>query len=142
MAAGEDEPQPVVLDRAGRLGRAVVVHHQGRLVLGVALGLATEPVDRLAGGRGGEPSAGVGRYAVSWPSLRGRSESLGRGFLGQVEVAEAAREAGDHPRPLLLVDAGDRLRDGGLGHGSIRACTDSSVRKGRTSTVPRQAFDP
>ena len=142
VAAGEDQSEPVVLDRAGRLGRGVVVHDSGRLVLGVALRLATQPIDCLAGCGGGEPTARIGRYALTRPPLCGRCERLGRRFLGDVEVPETAREVGDHPRPLLMVGTGDRLLDGGTGHGFSGTRTDFSVRKGRTSTVPRHAFDP
>ena len=72
VAAGEDQPEPVVLDRAGRLVGGVVVDHQGRLVLGVALGLAADPVDGPVAGGGGQPAARVGRHAVDAASARRR----------------------------------------------------------------------
>jgi hypothetical protein len=91
-------------DRAGRLGRGVVVQHPGRLVLGVAFGLATEPVDRLAGCGGGEPSAGIGWYAVARPSLHRDAERLGRTVEVQsqslVEEDEAYPEALTHDPAL------------------------------------------
>src|SRR2546423_14565237 len=70
----------------------------------------------------------MGGCASAGPPPRGRHERLGRRFLGDVEVAETAREAGDHPRPLLGGGTGDRLLDGGTGHGFSNGWTDSSVR--------------
>ena len=52
-------------------------------------------------GLGGTPSAGH--------RSDGGRERLGRRLLGDVEVAEAPGQGGDHPRPLLVVGAGDRL---------------------------------
>ncbi len=142
VAAGEDQPQPVVLHRPGGDGRAVVAQPVCRLLLHVAAGLASQPVDGSARGGGGEPAAGVGRYAVPGPPLDRRDPGVGRRLLGEVEVTEAACERGDDPRPLLAVGAGDRLVDRGYRHPSSISCTDSSVWKGRTSTLPRQALDP
>jgi len=45
VTAGEDQPEPVVLDGADRLGRVDVVQHPGLLLLVVALVLAPDPVD-------------------------------------------------------------------------------------------------
>src|SRR4029453_17473014 len=60
VTAGEDQPEPVVVDGAERLGRIVVVHYPSLLVLVVALVLASDPIDGLAVGGGGQPGAGVG----------------------------------------------------------------------------------
>ena len=116
-----------------RLGRVVVVQHLRLLLLVVALALAPDPVDGLAVGGGGQPGAGVGRYAVGRPPLDGGRERLGRRLLGDVEVAEAPGQGGDHPRPLLVVGPGDRLAD--VDH-------VTPTRNGRTSTLRLQAFDP
>ena len=56
-------------------------------------------------------------------------------------VSHQAGESGDHPGPLVAVGPGDRLVDG-VGHGSSSALKDSSVWKGRTSTLPRHALEP
>ncbi len=72
---------------------------------------------------------GFGGYAVARPPRDGGRERLGRRFLGDVEVAEAAREVGNHPCPLLVVGTGDRLPDSETGHGSDRARTGSVVGK-------------
>lgn len=111
------------------------------LVFGVALGLATQPVDGLAVCGGGEPAAGIGWYAVAWPSLHRRDERLSGCFLGDVEVAESAHETGEYPRPLLVVGTGDRLFHGETCHGSSSAGTDRSVWEGCTLVLPLHAFD-
>jgi hypothetical protein len=53
VTAGEDQPEPLVVDGAGRLER-VVVPHLSLLLLVIALVLASDPVDRLAVGGGFE----------------------------------------------------------------------------------------
>src|SRR6266542_895005 len=133
VTAGEDQPEPLVVDGAERLGRVVVVHHLSLLLLVVALVLAPDPVDGLAVGGGGQPGAGVGGYAVGRPSLDGGRERLGRRLLGDVEVTEMPGQGGDHPRPLLVVGLGDRLPD--VDHADL-------PRNGRTSTFRLQCFDP
>ncbi len=149
VAAGEHQPEPVVVDRTRGRGVVVLGEHVCRLVLGVAMRLAAQSVDGLARGGGGQPAAGVGRYAVDRPPLDRGDERLGRCVLGDVEVPEAAGETGDHPRPLVPVRAGDRLLGlvsglvaGKAGHGSSSALKDSSVWNGRTSTLPRHALEP
>src|SRR6185437_16070927 len=107
VTAGEDEPEPLVIDDAQRLGR-VVVHQLSLLLLVVALALAPDPVDGLAAGGGGQPGAGAGGHAVGRPPLHGGRERLGRRFLGGVEVTEAPGQGGDDARPLLAVRPADR----------------------------------
>src|SRR5215472_12035508 len=131
VTAGEDQPEPLVVDGAGRLGRVVVVQQPGLLLLVIALVLAPDPVDGLAVGGGGQPGAGIGGYAVGRPPLNGGRERLGRRLLGDVEVTETPGQGGDHPGPLLVVRLGNRLPDAGPAH-----------RNGRTSTFRLQAFDP
>ena len=111
VTAREDEPEPVILDGAERLGRAVVVRHLRLPLLVVALVLAPDPVDGLAVGGGGQPGARVRGDAVGRPTGDGGRERLGRGLLGDVEVAEPPGQVGDHPRPVLVVGLGDRLPD-------------------------------
>src|SRR5690606_7654619 len=127
-------------------------------VLLVAAGLPAKAVESLAGGGGREPRAGIRRDAVVRPAFDGGRERLGGGILRRVEVTETPGQGGDHPGPILAVSLGDRLLDDGfvtcdrgrprlavaaqLGHDSSIAWKDSSVWKGRTSTLPRQAFEP
>ena len=120
VATGEDQPEPVVLDDAGRFVGAVVSNHECRLVLGVAMGLAPNPVDRAVAGGRGEPAAGVRRYAVPGPALDRGQERLPGRLLGDVDVAEAADQGGDDPAVLLAIDPLDR--GGGIGrdHPAVR----------------------
>ena len=122
VTAGEDEAEPVVVDGAERLGR-VGQQHQRLLVLVRAPGLAPETVDGLAVGGGGQPGAGVGRYAVDRPALDGGRERVCGHLLGDVEITEAPGEGRNHPGPFLAVGPGDRRTDIDLAH-----------RNGRTST--------
>ncbi len=111
MTAGEDQPEPVVVDGAEGLGRSGVDQHVSLVLLLVAFVLAPNSIDGLAIGGGGQPGARVGRHAVHRPPLDGGRERLGRGILGDVEVTETPGQAGDHPRPLFVVRLGDRLPD-------------------------------
>src|SRR5581483_1902642 len=110
VTAGEDQPEPVVVDDAGRFGRVVVVIQQlGVLVLARALVLAPDPVDGLAVGGGGQPGAGIGGNTVGRPPLDGGGERLGRRLLGDVEVTETLGQGRDDPGPFVTVCLGDRL---------------------------------
>ena len=111
VAAGEDQFESLVVDGAGRPGQVFGVQQVSLPLLVAALVLASDAVDGLAVGGGGQPGAGVGRYAVDGPPLHGAGERLGRRLLGDVEVAEAPGQGGDQPRPLLVVRAGDRRPD-------------------------------
>jgi hypothetical protein len=93
LAAGEDQPEPLVVDDADRLGRFVVVQQLSLLLLAVAFVLAPDPVDGHASGGGGQPAAGVGGYAAGRPPPDGGRERLGRRFLGDVEVTERLARA-------------------------------------------------
>ncbi len=78
-------------------------------MLVIAKGLTTQAIDRLARRGGGEPPPGVGRDAVPGPFLQRGDVGLGRRVLGDVEIAEAACQAGDDRRPRLAVGEGDGL---------------------------------
>ena len=140
VAAGEDQPQPVVLEQAGRLVRCVVGDHQGRLVLGVAVGLAADLVDGAVAGRRGQPAAGVGRDAVDGPLLDRGEERLGGRVLGDVDAAEATDERGDDPAVLLAVDPLDRLlRVHRVGGGHALRCRPGT---GGPRPCPRRPWSP
>ncbi|GAA1597140.1 hypothetical protein GCM10009789_58850 [Kribbella sancticallisti] len=111
MTAGEDQPEPVVVDGAERLGRVIGGQQLSLLLLVVALALTPDPVDGLAVGGGRQPGAGVGGYAVGRPPLDGDRDRLGGCLLGDVQVTEPPGQGGDNPRPLLVVDTGDRRPD-------------------------------
>src|SRR5690606_9646949 len=128
MAADEDQPQPVIVDRAGRFRWAGVVHQQSLLVLVLALVLAAHSVDRLAVGGGVEPCAGAGRDTVGGPACDGCFECFGRRVLGDLEITEASGKARDHTGPLVTVCP----RDLGL---------DVAHANGRTSILRSQICD-
>ena len=109
MTAGEEKSQPVVVDRA-EWGGSVDIHHEQRLpVLVVTFVLATDAVDRLAIRGHRDPGARVRRHTVRRPAFHRGCECLGSGLLGDIEIAESFGQRGDHPRPLVLVGAGDRV---------------------------------
>ncbi|MGW4957464.1 hypothetical protein ACWEPL_09540 [Nonomuraea sp. NPDC004186] len=82
IVTGEDQPEPVVVDGADRLGRGVVVGHLSLLALVVVL----DPVDGLAVGGGGRPGARVGGR----PSAGHRSTAV-------VNASPAASSATEAP---------------------------------------------
>ena len=121
MAAGEDELEPLVGDRRlVHLG----LHGFGYLQqagLRRERAIAADAVDRAVSRRGHQPGVRVRGRPVSRPALGGDRERLLGGFLGEVEVAEEADQAGEDAAPLLTEDL---LEDGY--HSTI----------GRTSTAP------
>ncbi len=109
MAAGEDEPQSIVLDRL--FGRARGIAESSDPVRSTTV--SYEPpiraplshrVDALEARRGDEPGARVLRHAVAWPLLDGRRERLLHRFLGAVEVAEQPDQRGEHAARFVAVD--------------------------------------
>jgi hypothetical protein len=117
VAAGEDEPEPVIADAvvagrrevpAGRLGRL----QQRRLAqLGGLVRAAAEHVDRTVAGGGGQPGAGAGGHAVAFPRLQGAGERVLRALLGQVPVAGDRDQGGDDLAPLGREGGADRCLD-------------------------------
>ena len=94
MAAGEDEPEPVVLDRL-----IVRSHHLlglsreplGDLVArGIEAGIPADAVDRLEAAGGHQPRPRVPWHAVARPLLGGSDEGVVERFLGALEIAEKA----------------------------------------------------
>lgn len=118
MAAGEDEPEPVVLDPAVFAVSTVdgcwfVRDRQPRRFPEFARsrGGAPDPVDGTVAGGGGEPCSGVLGHAVARPGAHGERECVLGAFLGQVPVAGDADEGGHDGAPLVA----ERLRDRGFG---------------------------
>ena len=141
VAAGEHQPQPVVLDGAGRFGRRVVVHAGHLRVLLLAPLLATDPVERLVAGHRGQPAARVGRQALDGPALGGDDQRLAGGVLGQVEVTETTGQAGHHTAVLGAED-GRELCSRVVSRAARRRGVAHSDWNGRTSTAPMHAADP
>ena len=105
VAAGEDERQPVVGDRAHvvLLGRQLL---EACEQLGLLLedALAPDAVDRAVARRGDDPGSGIARHAVARPALERRGEGVLHRVLGELEVAEDAGEDRDRMAPLLAED--------------------------------------
>lgn len=98
VAAGEDEPQPVVA-HGSDLHRVVAHVQEGRLHVSVgAGGLLTQPVDRLAPGRRDDPAHRAGWDAVRGPALHGSDERVLHGLLGDVEVVPVTSSGTAEPR--------------------------------------------
>ncbi len=113
MAAGEDQPQPVVLDplvlpRRGILGLGVEPRGELRL-RGVEAGAAADAVDGLEAAGRNQPRPGVGGHAIPRPLLERRREGIVQRVLGEVEVAEHADEGGEDAARVGAVDRVHRL---------------------------------
>jgi hypothetical protein len=66
--------------------------------------IAADAVDRAVARRGDQPGARVGGRSFARPALGGDRERFLGGFLGEVEVAEEADQAGEDAAPLVAED--------------------------------------
>jgi hypothetical protein len=111
MAAGEDQPQPVVLQElvvlVGGVGGLVVEPGRQLAKGGVEPGPPPQPVDGLEAAGRDQPGARVGRQAVARPLRQRRRERVLERLLGQVEVAEHPDQGGQDPARLGPVEALD-----------------------------------
>jgi hypothetical protein len=117
VAAGEDQPQPIVGDRLGRGGARGLL---ARLVGDdrPQLDPSADRVDGLVAGDLHQPAARLGGRAVG-PRRRRRRERLLHRLLGEVEVAVAhAQRRRQHARAL----GAERGLDRG-GHGALASLT-------------------
>ena len=104
MAAGEDQLQPLV--GKGSLLH-LVLHGLGHVEQAFLCGerpIASEAVDRAVAGGDRQPGAWVGRRPVPGPALGRDRERLLRRFLGEIDVAEKADQAGEDAAPLVPKD--------------------------------------
>ena len=93
-AAGEDQPQTIVVHRAD-LCRLVDRVNEMRLLVPIdARGLATQPIDRPIAGSRDDPPGRAGRQAGLRPPLDGDRERFLDRLFGNVDVAEDADQAG------------------------------------------------
>src|SRR4051812_26462557 len=128
MAAGEDHAEALVRDRVHVL---LLVRRQlgepgQQLRLARERLFAADAVDRAVARRGEDPGTGIRRCPVTGPARdRGRERLLQR-VLGDVEIAEDARQDRERPSPLLAEDR--------LDYGCIASCGIGNT--GRTSTAP------
>ena len=136
MAAREHEAEPLVGYRRVALG---LDRAPQRLELhGLALALArhppaAQPVDGAIARRADDPGTRVVWQAVARPALQRRGERVLDDLLGEVEVADAAREDSDGPPEPLPVEPADRLALQRRRRAHICAT-------GRTSIAPKRAL--
>ena len=110
MAAGEDEPQPVVGDPSASSALVVLRLEQQR-ELRLQRAPAAQEVEREAARDRREPRAGARGDAVARPGLERADVGVLHRLLGGVEVARHAHRRGEHVGPLAPVRVGDRLLD-------------------------------
>jgi hypothetical protein len=107
VAAGEDEPQPVVLDALFFPRRGVIdgsLESLGGVVQRLESRAPADAVDGLETPGRHQPRPGIGRDAVVRPLLERRAEGLVQRLLGEVEVAEQADQGGEDAARLGAVE--------------------------------------
>ena len=136
MAAREHQAEPLVRDRGVALGLDRAPQRLGLNGLPLALRRhppAAQAVDRPVARRTDDPGARVVREAVPRPALHRRGERVLDDLLGEIEIADAAREDTDGPAEPLPVEPADGLTLQRRRRAHICAM-------GRTSTVPKRAL--
>ena len=105
MAAGEDQLQPLVGKRpSSSISSSTASGTSSRRVFAASVrSRRRRSIARLRAVID-QPGAGIGRRAVARPALGGDREGLLSGFLGEVEVAEEADQAGEDAAPLVAED--------------------------------------
>src|SRR6266536_460189 len=108
MAAREDELESLVRDR-----RLVHLVLRGRRQveqpeLRGERSIAADAVDRAVAGGGHQPRSRAGGHPRAGPAVGRDRERLLGGFLGEVEVAEEADQAGEDATPLVAEDLFER----------------------------------
>ena len=110
MAAREDELEPLVRDR--RLVHLVLhrFRHLEQAGLRQERAIAADPVDCPVARSRDQPGARVLGCPVAGPSFGRDCERLLSSFLGEVEVAEEADQAGEDTAPLVAEDLLERCQ--------------------------------
>ena len=112
MAAGEDQPEPIVRDLAGlqlvRIDHAVAWRRRQRLQLGRVAGASSQPVDCLVAGGLDDPGARMFGHAGLRPLGDRGGKCLLRDVFGQVEVAQHPDQRGNDPAPVGPVQGLDQ----------------------------------
>jgi hypothetical protein len=112
VTAGEDQPQPVILNAAVVTTRLVRGGQHGDLLQfgGPSRG-AAQLVHGAMARRRDEPRAGVAGNAVAGPAFQRPRDGVLRTLLGEVPVTRRRDQGRDDPAPFLTKDAGDRGLD-------------------------------
>ena len=100
MAAGEDQPQPIVLnilvDLRG-VGLGNLFESAGDLKLqGIESASTPQSVDRLEASGANQPGPRVRRHSFLFPTLDGGGKRLVHRFFGQIEIPHQANQRGEH----------------------------------------------
>jgi hypothetical protein len=137
VAAGEDQPQPLVAHRP-LLDRLVAgVQERGLGVPVVARGLAAEPAIAALRGRD-DPAGRARRHAGLRPALQRPRERVLNRLLGDVDVTEHAHEHGDRATVLLAEDTLDLLlHQSWNGRTSTGSVVASASRRPHSSAASR-----
>ncbi len=106
VAAGEDQPQPVVLDALSfpRRGAIDGGDRLGDIVQRLETRSSANTVDRLETSGRYEPRMGIGGHTIPRPLLHRRPEGIMQRLLGEVEVAEQADQSGKDAARLGSID--------------------------------------
>jgi hypothetical protein len=108
VAAREEELEPLIGDRRLIHGVLHCLGHVEQPGLDRKRAVAADAVDRTVARRRHEPAAGVGGRPFPRPALGSNCERLLGSFLGEVEIAEEADQAGEDAAPLLAEDLLER----------------------------------
>ena len=111
VAAGEDQPQPVIGKGRDRVGlRAAFGLRPGldeQRKLARERGLAADRIEGAPPRRRGEPGAGIDGDPAPRPRRQRLGVRLLHALLGKVDVARDAHRRGEHEGPLATVRVGD-----------------------------------
>jgi hypothetical protein len=112
MAAGENQPEPIVLhgllvDVLGRHAALDLLGDAGHRR--VEPRAAPQPIDRLEAAGRDEPRARIVGKAVLWPAVERRGEGVVHRLLGEIEIAKEADEGREHTARVAAIDRFDRF---------------------------------
>lgn len=107
VAAGEQQPQPIVFNDTRGSMRFRNVQHERLPMFLVTPCFTSQPIDRFPVCGRGHPSRRVRWNAMNWPMFDGGRERVGGHLFSQIEVAVSTSESRDDPRPLFPMDARD-----------------------------------
>ena len=108
MAAGEDQPQHVVVEHASVASpgaECVELELMQQLLLLAAKGdVAADAVDRLVAPDIDQPGARIVRQFALRPALQRDRKGVLQHVLGQIEIADEADQRGHRPPRLVAED--------------------------------------
>ena len=140
MTAGEDQPQPVVLELLDIMrGGVARFHVELTRDLGerrVETRAPADPVHGLESSGGNQPGARIRGHALFRPRLDRGSEGLVQRFLRELEIAQQPDQRCEHAPRFAAVDRLDRRADFALlGHRRANLWAPQAQRTGRPSAV-------